>query len=127
MAISPSKTEELLVEHDNYVLTLTLNRPERLNAITTEMLTELSEKMAEANRDPDVRCIILTGAGRGFCCRSCRPPPFIELPGGYDHDGCGHRKPLKCVAVIRHRPALRGLPVTQIAARVVRIEQQHIR
>ena len=67
MAISPSKTDELLVEHEDYVLTLTLNRPERLNAITTEMLTELSEKMAEANRDPDVRCIILTGAGRGFC------------------------------------------------------------
>lgn len=54
MAISPSKTDELLVEQEDYVLTITLNRPERLNAITTEMLTELSEKMAEANRDPDV-------------------------------------------------------------------------
>lgn len=67
MAISPSTTDELLVEQQDYVLTLTLNRPERLNAISRDMLNELSAKMAEANKDPDVRCIILTGAGRGFC------------------------------------------------------------
>ena len=67
MAISPSSTDELLVEQEDYVLTITLNRPERLNAISRDMLDELSAKMAEANRDPDVRCIILTGAGRGFC------------------------------------------------------------
>ncbi len=67
MAISPSNTDELLVEQDGYVVTITLNRPERLNAISREMLGELSAKMVEADKDPDVRCIILTGAGRGFC------------------------------------------------------------
>lgn len=67
MAISESKTDELLVEYQDHILTITLNRPERLNAISRDMLDELSSKMAEANRDPDVRCIILTGAGRGFC------------------------------------------------------------
>jgi len=67
MAISPSTTEELLVEQDGHVVTMTLNRPERLNAISRTMLAELSAKMVEADKDPDVRCIILTGAGRGFC------------------------------------------------------------
>ncbi|MEM7099942.1 MAG: enoyl-CoA hydratase-related protein [Pseudomonadota bacterium] len=67
MAISASTTEELLVEQDGYVVTITLNRPERLNAISREMLNELSAKMVEADKDPDTRCIILTGAGRGFC------------------------------------------------------------
>lgn len=67
MAISPSNTDQLLVEQDGYVVTITLNRPERLNAISREMLNELSEKMVEADKDPDCRCIILTGAGRGFC------------------------------------------------------------
>ncbi len=67
MAISESSTEQLLVEQDGFVVTITLNRPERLNAISREMLDELSAKMVEADKDPDVRCIVLTGAGRGFC------------------------------------------------------------
>ncbi len=67
MAISPSNTEELLVEQQGHVVTITLNRPERLNAISRDMLDALSAKMVEADKDPDVRCIILTGAGRGFC------------------------------------------------------------
>ncbi|MEM7078949.1 MAG: enoyl-CoA hydratase-related protein [Pseudomonadota bacterium] len=67
MSITPSSTDELLVEQDGHVVTITLNRPERLNAISRPMLNELSAKMVEADKDPDVRCIILTGAGRGFC------------------------------------------------------------
>jgi len=67
MAISPSKTDELLVEQRGHVAVMTLNRPERLNAISREMLDELSVKMVEANKDPETRCIVLTGAGRGFC------------------------------------------------------------
>lgn len=67
MTISASTTDELLVEQRDRVLLLTLNRPERLNAISRDMLNELSAKLVEANKDPDVRCIVLTGAGRGFC------------------------------------------------------------
>lgn len=58
---------ELLYEKDGNVATLTLNRPERLNAISGPMLAALSERLIEADRDRDVRCIVLTGAGRGFC------------------------------------------------------------
>lgn len=48
------------------VLTLRLNRPERLNAFTFEMFDELSEACAEAEADDSVRVIVVTGAGRGF-------------------------------------------------------------
>lgn len=67
MALSPSSTEELIVEQHDRVAVIKLNRPERLNAISGEMLGELSKKMVEANKDPDTRCIVLTGVGRGFC------------------------------------------------------------
>ena len=62
-----SPTEELLVEMDEGVLTITLNRPDRLNAISGPMLGALSDTLQQANIDPEVRAVILTGAGRGFC------------------------------------------------------------
>ncbi|MCZ6502190.1 MAG: enoyl-CoA hydratase-related protein [Gammaproteobacteria bacterium] len=67
MALSESSTDELLVEQKGRIAVFTLNRPDRLNAISRDMLSELSAKMVEANRDPEIRCIVLTGAGRGFC------------------------------------------------------------
>jgi enoyl-CoA hydratase/carnithine racemase len=60
-------TDDVLFECDDDVATITLNRPERLNAITTEMLDGLSEYLTRADSDRAVRAIILTGAGRGFC------------------------------------------------------------
>jgi enoyl-CoA hydratase/carnithine racemase len=57
---------ELLCERSEHVMTLTLNRPERMNAISAAMLRELSARLWEADRDPAVRCVILTGAGRAF-------------------------------------------------------------
>jgi enoyl-CoA hydratase/carnithine racemase len=60
-------TDELRYEKDGAIATLTLNRPERLNAITGPMLAALSDALVEADRDPDVRVVILTGAGKGFC------------------------------------------------------------
>ncbi|MGB4862479.1 MAG: enoyl-CoA hydratase [Tepidiformaceae bacterium] len=65
--IPKSPTEHLLVEQEGYVLTITLNRPDRLNAISIPMLRALSSTLQAANVDRDVRSIILTGSGRGFC------------------------------------------------------------
>ena len=67
MTLSNSSTEELLVDTKGKVAVITLNRPDRLNAISRVMLNELSAKIVEANKDPDIRCIVLTGAGKGFC------------------------------------------------------------
>jgi enoyl-CoA hydratase/carnithine racemase len=66
MSAAPA-TQELLVEKSNHILTITLNRPDRLNAISGPMLGALSAELQAANIDSDVRVIILTGAGRGFC------------------------------------------------------------
>jgi enoyl-CoA hydratase/carnithine racemase len=58
---------DLLVEKDGAIATLTLNRPERMNAISGPMLDALAEQLVACDRDPDVRVIVLTGAGRAFC------------------------------------------------------------
>jgi 2-(1,2-epoxy-1,2-dihydrophenyl)acetyl-CoA isomerase len=49
------------------VLTLTMNRPEALNAANEELLSALAAGLTQAERDDAVRCIVVTGAGRGFC------------------------------------------------------------
>ena len=60
-------TTELIVDQCDGVLTLTLNRPERLNAISGPMLAALSAELDRANVDPEIRVVVPTGAGRGFC------------------------------------------------------------
>ncbi len=52
---------------DDYILTLTLNRPEHLNAFTVEMAEELIQAFNRASDDDAVRAIVVTGAGRAFC------------------------------------------------------------
>jgi len=59
--------ETLLYELDGPILTVTLNRPERLNAYNSTMGAELEDAFRRADADDDVRAIIVTGAGRGFC------------------------------------------------------------
>ncbi len=59
--------EQILYEVDEPVATITLNRPDRLNAWTDQMAIELKHAVAEAERDENVVVIVLTGAGRGFC------------------------------------------------------------
>lgn len=57
----------VLYETDERVATITLNRPDVLNAIVSPMWQELNEAIAEANRDAEVRVIRLRGAGKAFC------------------------------------------------------------
>lgn len=59
--------ETLLYEHDGPILTVTLNRPDKLNAYTATMGLELEDAFRRADADDAVRVIIVTGAGRGFC------------------------------------------------------------
>jgi 2-(1,2-epoxy-1,2-dihydrophenyl)acetyl-CoA isomerase len=58
---------ELLYEVRGRVGLITLNRPERLNAFSDEMLALWVAALDDANRDPAVRVIVVAGAGRGFC------------------------------------------------------------
>jgi enoyl-CoA hydratase/carnithine racemase len=59
--------EQITTEVADRVLTITLNRPDRLNAWTQTMCRELLAAFDEADADDDVRAIVVTGAGRGFC------------------------------------------------------------
>lgn len=60
-------TQDLLADLQDGVLTLTLNRPEARNAMSGDMTAALSTQLAEAELNTDVRCVVLTGAGKGFC------------------------------------------------------------
>jgi len=60
-------TGDLLASLDEGVLTLTLNRPEARNAMSRAMTGALAGQLAAAEVDPAVKCLVLTGAGKGFC------------------------------------------------------------
>lgn len=59
--------ETILYEKNRGVLTITLNRPDKLNALNDTMRYELLDAFQQAQADPDIRTIVVTGAGRGFC------------------------------------------------------------
>jgi enoyl-CoA hydratase/carnithine racemase len=59
--------ETIVAEVAEQILTITLNRPDKLNAFTTTMMDELIDAFDGADRDDDVRAVIVTGAGRAFC------------------------------------------------------------
>jgi enoyl-CoA hydratase/carnithine racemase len=69
--------EQIRTEVEDRVLTITLNRPERLNAWTPVMARELIEAFDRADADDEVRAVVVTGAGRGFCAGA-------DLSGGGD-------------------------------------------
>src|SRR5690242_7040127 len=54
-------------ELNDHIATVTLNRPEAMNAITREVYAQLERAFRDAHSDPEVRCVILTGEGRAFC------------------------------------------------------------
>src|SRR5947209_18333874 len=59
--------EQIKAELDEGILTVTLNRPERMNAWTETMARELIEAFDRADEDDDVHAVIVTGEGRAFC------------------------------------------------------------
>ncbi|MBS0337682.1 MAG: 2-(1,2-epoxy-1,2-dihydrophenyl)acetyl-CoA isomerase [Proteobacteria bacterium] len=60
-------TQPILTHLDAGVLTITLNRPDKLNSFNPEMHRLLRAALDDAARNPEIRCVLLTGAGRGFC------------------------------------------------------------
>lgn len=67
MAEIDTGTNDLLAERDGGILILTMNRPERRNALSTDMLGAMADQLADAELDPEVRVVVLTGAGGAFC------------------------------------------------------------
>ncbi|SDC21081.1 Enoyl-CoA hydratase [Geodermatophilus telluris] len=98
------------------IAVLTLDRPERLNALSPDLLRELHATLDRLAADPSVRVLVLTGAGRGFCAG-------LDLTA-YDMGGEGRRgeedSPQRRLALQQHIaalvPKLRGLPQVVVAA-----------
>ena len=57
----------ILYEVEENILTITLNRPEKLNAFNKNMQDDLIDAIDRADKDDNIKAIIVTGAGRGFC------------------------------------------------------------
>ena len=66
MTVDFQPTSEVIYSVDSGVATLTFNRPEKLNALTPDMMADFFEYVDQAAADPSVRVIVITGAGRGF-------------------------------------------------------------
>lgn len=105
--------EHLLVQQEDGVLTITMNRPEVLNAVSDPMLDGLGELMEEAARDESVRCVVLTGAGRAFGSGA-------DLRGFASVHASSNGEPIKVSAHLQkyHRVvrAIRTMPKPVIAA-----------
>ncbi len=83
-------------ENEDGVLTITLNRPDSYNALDEQISVELTTALRMAERDPETRCIVLTGAGKAFCAGQ----DLIEIKSHYTDDGA---KPLDFGVLLRSR------------------------
>lgn len=72
-----------LYEIKDHIATITLNRPEKHNAMNLQSYAQTTRAFEQADRDPEVRCILVTGAGRGFCSGD----DVAELMGGDGLEG----------------------------------------
>ncbi len=77
--------ETLIVDIENHVALIRLNRPDALNAINTTMLGELAQALAAADKNDTVRCIVLTGSEKAFAAgadiREMSDKTFVEVFG----------------------------------------------
>ena len=80
---------EVRYEVAAHVATLTLDAPERMNTISPTMLDDISRLLLQADADPDVRCIVLTGAGRAFCAGLDLQAQMAGPKGGLGSLGAG--------------------------------------
>lgn len=84
-----SANPNLITERDGHVLVVTLNRPDKLNAFTPEMMTGLADAWEQLNEDDELRVGVLTGAGGNFCAGADLKAMTTSHPGDSfgDEDG----------------------------------------
>ena len=95
--------ETLIVEIEDYVALIRLNRPDALNALNSKLMTELAEALLEADKDDQVRCIVLTGSEKAFAAgadvKEMSTKSFVDVFGTdlftYETESIGRvRKPI---------------------------------
>ena len=128
---------QILTQVEDGILTITLNRPEKLNAFTRDMQQQMIEALDEADANDAVRAVVVTGAGRAFCAGAdlssggdtFNADARADRPTGLQPDGGGVltlrmfecRKPL--IAAV-NGPAV-GVGVTMTLAMDIRIAAEH--
>lgn len=106
-------TEDLLAKEDAGVLVLTMNRPQRRNALSLAMLGAMADQLARAEADPAVRAVVLTGAGGAFCAGGDVKAMAAGRDDGIDLDTRIHRQRLSQRATSGR---LHSMPKPTIAA-----------
>jgi 2-(1,2-epoxy-1,2-dihydrophenyl)acetyl-CoA isomerase len=96
------------VERDGAVVTVTLNRPERLNALDLEHVLALRDELRALANDDRVRAVVLTGAGRGFCAGG----DVTSMTG----EGGGSSEPVDLRGIMEVAELLHGMPAFTVAA-----------
>ena len=130
---------QILTQIEEGILTITLNRPEKLNAFTRDMQQQMLEALDEADANDEVRAVVVTGAGRAFCAgadlssggNTFDADARADRPSGLQPDGGGVltlrlyecRKPL--IAAV-NGPAV-GVGVTMTLAMDIRIAAESAR
>ncbi len=96
-AAADLKTDEVLYDVSGHVATITINRPDHQNTISGPMLEALTTRLLQANEDPEVRAIVLTGAGRFFCAG-------LDLRGGGIASGLSSQRSSPASLDLRNTP-----------------------
>lgn len=116
MSHQDSGYADILFEVADGVATLTLNRPDKLNSFTSAMHAEVRDALTRVKGNPSVRCLLLTGAGRGFCAGQDLSDPTM----GSGAAGSGQEGPdLGAALEVNYNPLvriIRGLEMPVIAA-----------
>ena len=102
--------ETVLYQAEDGIATVTLNRPERLNSMTAELLDGALEALEQAAGDPSIGVVIFTGAGRGFCAGADLTARNILGEGGFE----SRTRVLR--SYVRTAQLLREMPKVTIAA-----------
>ncbi|QOR39462.1 enoyl-CoA hydratase/isomerase family protein [Billgrantia diversa] len=141
--MNTASPETLIIDRQGAVMEIRFNRPHRLNAVVETFYTELLSALADAEADPGVRCVILTGEGRAFCvgadmkehggakrtlfqrrqylqlgndvCEAIlrHPKPIIAAVNGYAL-GAGAEMAVSCDFIVMAEEAQIGFPETSI-------------
>ncbi|MFO1218279.1 MAG: enoyl-CoA hydratase [Rubrivivax sp.] len=93
-------TDSLLSERRDKVLRLTLNRPDKLNAIDVVLLDALTEALQAAGRDPEVRAIVIAGAGGSFCAGADIGQMIERTPDDWERTVAHYLDPIRAISRI---------------------------
>ena len=110
--LTPDQPEDrgpvVLVEHDEGVTTLTLNRPEAMNALDLALKEQLLGALTDAAQDAAVRCVVLTGSGRAFCVGQDLREHVAQLRGGSQLGDTvlDHYNPIALLLATMNKPVL---------------------